>query len=231
MYHSIIISGKNTYGEWGMVPATRPLVSPPEVKTTYVDLPSSHGSLDYTSMLLGETPYGQREGSWEFVLRPGREWAAVYSSLLNYLHGARHTVILEDDPAFQYAGRLSVNAWKSDAEDSSITIDYSLDPFKYSTASSDDADWLWDDLFVDYIRYGTFEVTGTKHRNFINLGLKPAIPTFTCSAPMDVQFNGRTFSLVRGKNSNANLALAPGDNLMVFSGNGTVTAAYREVSL
>ena len=48
---------------------------------------------------------------------------------------------------------------------------------------------------------------------------------------MTVTFKGETFDLVAGKNNNANLALAPGDNVMVFSGNGTVTVSYREVSL
>ena len=228
MYHSLIISGKNTYDEWKMVPTTRPVVNPPEVKTSYVDLPSSHGQLDYTHYLLGEVPFGQRTGSWEFVLKPGVSWAIVYSSILNYLHGVRHTVILEDNPAFQYVGRLSVNEWRSDPERSLLTIDYNLDPFKYSTQS---ADWLWNDLFVDYIRYGRFEVDGTKHRNLINSGLRVAIPTFTCSAPMSVLFQGASFNLITGKNTNANLALAPGDNIMVFSGSGSVTVAYREVSL
>lgn len=231
MYHSINISGKNTYREWGLVPTSRPVVNPPEVKTTYVDLPASHGVLDYTTLLLSEAPYGQRKGSWEFVLRPGNRWASVYASILNYLHGVRHTVILEDSPAFQYVGRLSVNTWKSDEKYSIITIDYNLDPFRYSISASDDKDWLWNDVFVDLIRYGTFTVSGSKYRNFVNEGLKPSIPTFTCSAAMSVEFNGKTYSLVRGKNYNANLSLQPGDNIMFFTGNGDVTVSYRVVSL
>ena len=231
MYHSLIISGKNTFDEWGLVPTSRPAVAPPEVKTTCVDLPASHGVLDYTTVLLAEPPYGQRKGSWEFALRPGDRWASVYSSVLNYLHGVRHTVILEDDPAFRYVGRLTVNSWKSDPGYSLLTIDYDLDPFKYSVNASDDTDWLWDELFVDVIRYGRFTVSGTKYRNFVNTGLKAAIPTFTCAAPMTVEFDGSTYGLVAGKNYNAGLALRPGDNIMVFTGNGDVTVSYREVSL
>lgn len=231
MYHSLIISGRNTFDAWGMVPTSRPAVNPPSVKTTYVDLPASHGVLDYTSLLLEETPFGQREGSWEFVLRPGANWANVYASVLNYLHGARHTVILEDDPAFQYEGRLQVRQWRSDPKYSRITIDYQLDPFKYSVVSSGETDWLWNDLFAADIRYGRFSVAGTKYRNLTNEGMKAAIPTFNCTAPMTVQFGGRSYTLVRGKNYNANFALKPGDNIMVFSGNGDVTVNYREVSL
>ena len=231
MYHSIIISGRNTFTEWGMVPTSRPVINPPEVKTTYVDLPSSNGVLDYSDLLLGSVPYGQREGSWEFVLRPGRTWATVYSSIMNFLHGQRHTVILEDDPAFLYSGRLSVNTWKSDPQYSLITIDYNLDPFKQSIVSSDENDWLWDDLFDLTIRYGSFIVEGIKYRNFINEGMEAATPTFLCSSAMSVLFNGQTYTLVSGSNYNANLTLQPGDNIMRFSGNGSVVVSYREVSL
>lgn len=128
-YHSIIISGKNTYGEWEMYPTSRPHVAPPEVKTSYVDLPGADGGLDYTDLLTGEPRYGYRKGSWEFLLIPQDRWAAVYRSLVNFLHGRQHTVILEDDPNYVYTGRLSVNEWQSAAHNSLITIDYILEPF------------------------------------------------------------------------------------------------------
>lgn len=128
-YHSIIISGKNTYGEWEMYPTSRPHVAPPEVKTSYVDLPGADGGLDYTDLLTGEPRYGYRKGSWEFLLIPQDRWAAVYRSLVNFLHGKQHTVILEDDPNYVYTGRLSVNEWQSAAHNSLITIDYILEPF------------------------------------------------------------------------------------------------------
>lgn len=232
MYHSIIISGKNTYDEWGLIPTSRPVINPPSVKTTYVDLPSTHGHLDYTEYLLGEVPYGQREGSWSFDVRPQKgTWATVYSNLMNYLHGKRHTVILEDNSTYQYVGRLMVNEWRSDANKSVIVIDYNLDPFKYSVGASDDTEWLWDDLFADCIRYGRFTVEGSKWRNFLNEGLKEAIPTFTTTAAMQVIFGDNTFNLVKGVNYNMNLALQPGENIMQFIGNGEVTVSYREVSL
>ena len=231
MFHSLIISGKNTFVEWGIVPTTRPVVAPPKVKTTYADLPAAHGMLDYTGLLLGEVPYGQREDSWTFVVRAGARWSEVYSSLMNYLHGKRHTVILEDDPDFLYTGRLTVNRWKSDPANSKIVIDYNLDPFKYNVESTDDTEWLWDDLFADVIRYGRFTVSGSKWRNFINRGERAAIPTFTCSAPLTVSVDGEEFSLVKGKNYTGNLMIKPGDTEMLFTGNAEVVVAYREVSL
>ena len=231
MYHSITISGKNTYTEWGLVPTSRPHVEPPAVKTSYVDLPSSHGRLDYTELLLGEVPYGQRQGSWEFALRPGASWASVYSSLLTFLHGRQHIVILEDDPNYRYEGRLSVSAWKSDQNRSIITIDYELEPFKKGIHNTADDDWQWDDLFDNVIYYGTFDVDGTKWRTLINNGNHSVVPTYTVSRTMSVTFNDVTYTLITGDNKNENLALAVGDNEMKFEGTGHVVVAYREVSL
>ena len=231
MYHSIFISGKNTYTEWGMVPTSRPVVNPPEIKSTQISLPASDGVLDYTELLLGGTPYGQRTGSWEFVLKPGKNWAGVYADILNYIHGQVHTVILEDEPNIQYTGRLTVNTWQSEPEHSLLTIDYNLDPFRQTVTSTETSDWLWNDLFDTSIRYGTFTVRGTKYRNLINAGYQPTVPVFTCTAPMTVTFGGEIFNLLAGRNYNRNLTLQPGDNIMLFSGNGNVNVNYREVYL
>lgn len=124
----LIISGKNTYTTWDMIPTSRLHIKPPEVKTTYIDLPGADGGLDYTELLTGVPHYGYRKGSWEFFLIPGEKWTEVYNSLVEYLHGRSHTVQLEDDPDKTYRGRLQVSEWQSSANNSTITIDYILNP-------------------------------------------------------------------------------------------------------
>ena len=230
-HHSIIISGKNTFTEWGLIPTSRPVVNPPEVKTNYVELPAADGILDYSELLTGKVLYGQRRGSWEFRVLRGRNWFSVYNGILNFLHGLRCEVVLEDDPQFMYTGRLSVNAWKSEPGYSTVTLDYDLDPFRQSVTGSNDGDWLWDDPFDRVILYGTFSVSGQKYRNLINTGVRSVIPTVCCSSAMTVSFNDRMFDLVSGENYNMDLVLAPGDNEMCFTGNGTVTVSYRGESL
>jgi hypothetical protein len=235
MYHSIIVSGRDLYREWGLIPTSRPVINPPEVKTTYVDLPASDGGLDYTDIMLGRPPYGYRKGSWEFAVKSRRggtgRWQETFSAVMNYLHGVQHTIVLEDDPDFYYTGRLNVNSWKSDKNHSTITIDYCLEPFRKSLKESDEEDWLWDDLFTKTIRYGTFRVEGQKYRNLLYAGIRPTTPVFNCSAEMTVDYNGSSYGLVSGENVNSNLALHQGDNIMLFHGDGIVTVKYREVSL
>lgn len=156
MYHSIIISGKNLYDEWGLIPTSRPLVNPPEVKTTYVKNPGSDGSLDFTDNLTGETQYSSRKGSWEFWTRPEDQWADIYSAVMNYLHGIEHDVILEDEPKSTYHGRLSVSSWKSDKHNSLLVIDYVLDPYK--ECSEDNPFLAIEDWFTDPDQYITLKI-------------------------------------------------------------------------
>ena len=122
------ISGRHTYTYWEMIPTSRLHITPPEVKTTYVDLPGANGGLDYTELLTGGPTYGYRKGSWEFMLIPGEQWNTVYQDLCDYLHGKYHTIIMDDDLTHYYTGRLKVSEWKSSAYNSLITIEYVLDP-------------------------------------------------------------------------------------------------------
>lgn len=164
MYHSITISGKNLYDEWGLIPTSRPLVNPPEVKTTYVKNPGSDGSLDFTDNLTGEVQYSSRNGSWEFWIRPEDQWADIYSSVMNYLHGIEHDVILEDDPSSIYHGRLSISSWKSDKHNSLLVIDYQLDPYKIHYAENmvmNDPE----DFFVSLDNYKTIKLTSPSYKN------------------------------------------------------------------
>ena len=128
--HSISIYNRNTWSSWHLIPTSRPVVNPPEVKTKYVDIPGANGSLDYTEALDG-VKYGNRTGSWEFMVANGyAEWSVLYQEIMNYIHGKYLKVVLMDDPNYYYVGRLSINQWKSDQRYSTITIDYNFSPYK-----------------------------------------------------------------------------------------------------
>lgn len=236
MYHSLIISGKNTYEEWEMVPTSRPVVNPPEVKTKYVELPGYDSSIDYTDAITGHVTYGMREGSWEFLLIPEDAWAMVYSSLLNFLHGKKHKIILEDDPGYYYVGRLSIDEWNSEPHNSLVVINYQLEPYKYSIYASDDENWLWDNSFEDSIIYSSFNIRETTTKIFINNCSTAITPIIICSEAMHATCNnGVTEYLAPGENQNENIKFQPGTNTLKFykdtAGSALVTVRYREVSL
>lgn len=156
MYHSITfqkagIGNKNTWDDWHLVPTSRPVIQPPDPKIVQVDVPFSDGVLDLTNSLSDYTHFNNRTGSLEFIVvndlyhpvQNHEEWYVTYSNVLNYLHGQKLKMILEDDRGWYYEGRFAVNEWKSDSHHSTITIDYDVKPYKYSLASTME-DWLWD---------------------------------------------------------------------------------------
>ncbi len=160
MYHSItfkiaesyVTDGeeRNTWDDWHLVPTSRPVVNPPSVKTKYVDIPGGNGSLDLTTVLTKQPLYGQRTGSWEFLVMNDYEpWDVIYRKIMDYIHGMRVQVFPEDEPGYYYEGRISVNNWKSDVHNSYITLDYTLDPYKKWALTSSDENWLWDPLDLE----------------------------------------------------------------------------------
>lgn len=238
IYFSIKFSdldGKNeidTYDDWRIVPESRPLISPPEVKTEYIDIPGADGSLDYTEAL-GGVKYGDREGSWTFyVLNPLSgfggtylPWNQLYSLIMTKVHGKRKRIWLESDPDYYYTGRIFVDQWNSNKDYSKITLKYIIDPWKYPITTTSNYDWKWNELFSNTIFYGTFDVVGQKHRNLINPSSSPITPSLYCTSSMDVTFGANQYTVPSGT-STAKFVLAPGNNFMVFKGNGRVTIDY-----
>ena len=137
MYHSITFKNKNgtsrnTWTNWHLIPSSRPLVAPPTVVEKFVDIPGRDGPLDVTTLLTGSPVLGSRKGAWEFYVMHDKwsDWPTAYSTILKFLHGKEMYVILEDDPDYQYHGRVKVGGWQSPKDYSTITIEYTLDPNK-----------------------------------------------------------------------------------------------------
>lgn len=225
--HGMTIGGKHTFTDWSMIPLEIPVFAPALPELNYQDVPGASGALDNTSVLTGSVAYKNRTGSFEFIVLPDAEWSEAYSTVLNFLQGKRFNCILDDDPEYFYTGRFWVNQWKSDKGASTIVIEYSVDPYKQSIDTTATHDWLWDDLFDVTIYYGTFNVSGSKTRTFINPSAITVMPTFTCSAVMLVTVNGIPgYILPRGVTTNPGFVLQPGENTLVFTGTGNVLADY-----
>lgn len=137
-YHSITIGEKNTWLDFRLIPASRPSIAPPSVKTNYVTVPGADGELDFTEALDQKIHYGMREGSWEFYvcheLIDKYNWIELWDELLDAWHGKRQQIILMDEaevyPGEYWAGRIALNEFQSDAHHSKVVIDYRIDPFR-----------------------------------------------------------------------------------------------------
>lgn len=153
-YHSITIGDKNTWDDWHLVPTSRPKFNMPPLKTNYIDVPGADGLLDLSTALAGRPTYGNRQGSFEFLVLNEKldgtssygYWADRYSEIATYLRGREFRAVLDDDTAYYYEGRFSVNEWKSEAHFSKIVIDYNVGPYKKTSLSAAEL-WLWDPFF------------------------------------------------------------------------------------
>lgn len=234
MYHSITIGDKNTWDDWHLIPSSRPLVAPPNVRTSLVDVPGTDGSLDITDVLIGRPTYTDRTGSWDFYVDNGYgKWSDRYSEIMAYLHGKRLTAVLEDDPMFYYEGRFFVNEWRSDPYYSRITINYEVGPYKLYSVTDGDM-WLWDpfNFNTDYIR-SYRNMTILRNSDLVVnitgdvMDIIPLISTPTNDVVLE--FNNYKINLARGSHIYEDVVLTEGENTLVFRYNGT--AASTKVSL
>lgn len=153
--------GFHSWYSFGLVPSSRPFVAPPAQKVSTLEIPGANGLVDLSQVPLGLPTYSERTGSWEFHIAhdiTGKEWALAYQEIMERLHGKNMAVILTDDPSYYYFGRITVNQYKSDQMNSTITLNYNLYPYKrmiWTTLG----DWLWDpfDFFNGEIHQSDFK--------------------------------------------------------------------------
>jgi len=131
VYHSITIGTKNSWTDWHLIPTSRPIVSLPPINEKQVSIPGRNGVLDLTEYLTGSPTYSNRKGTWEFyiVLDSWQSWELALYKISAYCHGKSRNVVLEDEPGYQYTGKLKV-AWRPQKDYSVVVIEYDLDPFK-----------------------------------------------------------------------------------------------------
>ena len=237
MYHSITIGEKNTWNDWHLVSSSRPLVSPPSVKTHYVDIPGGNGSIDLTEAISGRPIFSNRTGSWNFIvvnsgqLVPNSDygkWYERYTAVMSYLHGKEFRAILEDDPAYYYQGRFTVESWSSAKGNSVLTIQYDLDPYKRNVYSANDR-WLWDPFNFEtgiIKSYKDLVVRGSLGIDYIG-NIVNSVPTIVCyitsGTSMTVSFAGTTYTLHNGENRMDSMHFIEGVNRLTFTGYGKVT--------
>lgn len=226
-YHSITIGDKNTWDDWHIVPASRPLISAPRVKTSFISIPGGDGALDLTEVLAGRPTYERRTGSWEFiVMNDYGDWATRYSDMMAYLQGRQFKIILDDDPEYYYLGRVSVNEWRSEPYWSRVVFDYNVDPYKRNVDGFGDK-WLWDpfNFESDSIHdYHKLVVNGTLEIDFVNessTNIKPVISA--SNNAMQMTYSSVSYSLDRGPNVIDGLSFPPGTSHLRFSGNGEIS--------
>ena len=231
------INDNDTWDQFGLIMSSKN-IAPAEAKQNFLELPARNGDLDLSEALTGMPMYGNREIT---VVLGGkmkrRDWVQSCSAFQNAYHNRVVKVIFEDDPNYYWQGRLSVNDdFELGQEVATFSITLNAQPYKLETRDGgSESCQAWDtfvfdtDIFRDY--YG-LQVDGTLQVNLYGNNM-PVIPVFEVSNADDLQvgFNGQTYDLANGTNKIYDIVTMPGDNILTFTGKGTVTVQYRGGSL
>lgn len=230
--NGVKIGDKHSYTDFGLILSSK-IISPPKARIKLIDVPMRNGSIDLTEAVTGDIRYEDRKITLTFsVIDPQNTWTTKISEIENSLHGKRLKLIFDEDRAFYYIGRVSVDSWTSDRNIGKLVLECTVDPFKYDILSSSD-DWLWDpfDFETGIINeMNSITVSNTTTVTLIGRNFSTT-PTFTATAPMTLTYDGIVYELQEGTQKFYDLFLKEGENQLIFSGNGTVTIAYTGGSL
>ena len=209
----VMFDDKHSFYRWGLMFRRRPVISPPTPKTKYVEVPGADGAIDMTEALTGYTQYQNRQISFEFIIMAGRDrWPAIYSDLMDTLHGRKVRIIFDDDPNYFYTGRVTVGKWNAEKVTAIITMTADVEPYKTERMQRKKSCTLTEDGV-------TVTIQGTK---------KPVVPDITATYDgAQVSFRGSTYALKAGANRIPGIVIREGDNEFTFTGSGTVELSYE----
>ena len=212
----ITFGNYHSYDAFQLILAAK-TIGTPSPKTEAIDIPGGDGVLDLTEYF-GEPKYGNRKLSFEFssVVIP-EDFMSLFSMVQDALHGKKMKIILDDDPGWQYTGRISVSEWKVDRNIGKLTIDCDCEPYKYQITPT----------------AITKSISGTS-TIYLENSRKRVVPEVkvTSSSGLTVTFgNGSVWTLASGSYLLPELELVEGDNLVTVSGTGSITFTYTQAKL
>lgn len=211
-----VLDSGETYNSWDdfALIRTSKTIGKAEVKKTIIDIPGADGVIDL-SEYFGEPKYKNRKLTFEFsYIETEDSWNSVYSDIQNKLNGQDMKVILEEDSDYYYAGRCSVNDWKSNKKTGNITIEIDADPYKYKINPT----------VIENV------VTESAVLNFENLR-KSVVPTIKTTGSINIIFENKQYALSAGTYIMPDMVFKAGTNTMTVTGNAAITVTYQEGGL
>ena len=222
----------HSWNDLHLIPATKFIIPPAEIKENMIDIPGRDGFVDLTEVLTNRPVYGKRTGSLEFMTTANdyEDWTITLRKMTSYVHGRSLMLLLDDEPGFFYEGRFSVNSWKSEAQRDKVTVNYELQPYKRTVFGEDDY-WMWDPFsFINGIITSrkNFRIKESFNMRCPQGDLPGAHPTIILeSGELSVSFNGASYPLSSGTNVMSEITFVSGENILAFTGTGVVSIKYK----
>ncbi len=152
MYFSITFGKepdvRNTWEDWKLIPATPPMIEPPEANRNLIDIPGRRqGPIDLSKYPFGKITYKRISGGWTFLTEPKghRDRVQKYEAIRKWLHGRTTIIRLEEDPQHYYKGTFTVSPMSTGNGPNQISIAYDLEPLRYNVIDdTEDTGWVSD---------------------------------------------------------------------------------------
>ena len=131
----LIVNGVDLAVRYNMVLLDGYTLSPPEPKTTTVEIPGRDGVLDLTESLIGDVSYGNRSMTFTFLIVDLEQFEVVKTQVSNALHGRKFNFEMTMDPGYTYTGRFKITSYTHMATWNHgicgfIEVEIDADPYK-----------------------------------------------------------------------------------------------------
>ena len=193
------------------IPAAKP-------KTNYIDIPGKDGSLDL-SEVHGDIKYSDRECIFTFTAANSMsdsEWEAHKTMVCNALNGRAFRITLDKDPDYYYSGRCSVDDNSSNKRIRKIVIKAKVRPWKYKQT----------------VTVNSFSLSSVLREIEIMNARKKVCPTIECTHDdTTVVFGENAYTISAGTRKVLDIQFSEGSNVLLVSGQGTITFTWQEADL
>lgn len=217
MKRFFIIDKYNTWYDWRLT-LTEKNVTPPEVKTNYVELDGMSGTLDLTEALTGEATYADRTVAATFMCSEGTFYDRVrmMQDIITALHGKKVAIVEPDDPGHYFLGRARITPAAGNHAYTEFELEAVCEPWRYAINETERR--------VDVASSSVNVVIR-------NEGVKTLCPTIAVTGSVTISFGDFSQELTTGVYKITDLRLRHGVTVIGVTGSGTVTFTYREATL
>lgn len=204
----------HSYNDWGLILQSKEIKAPAP-KINQIEIEGGDGVLDLTDFF-GDVKYKNRSLSFQFVKAciSQDEYFLLFSQVQNAVHGRIMNIILDDDPANYYRGRVSVNEWKSEKNIGTVVIEVDADPYKYKL----------NETVVSRVVSGSSTIILANSR-------KRVVPSITTDAEFTIAFGTYSGTFSAGTFTIPELELTEGNNTVTVTGTGNISFRYQEGGL
>lgn len=234
----------DTWDDFHLIPTARPILSLPTPNTKFVSIPGRKDPIDLTEYLTGHSTFGNRTGSWSFftdvdyVEQRLGGWIAFDKRLRSLFHGHVGKIVLLDDPSYFYTGELTIGQWQTGEDRSTVTISYDLYPYKKDLSSTMEL-WKFDEFdfrdgVIMYLKdmevngSRDVKVYGSRERISPHISGSSGLVIYKYENKSWVNYgNVPTKSIASNDSIVPRLVIDYGENLLRFTGTGSVTIDYR----